>query len=58
MSALGEDAAQAFVSAYAVTNDLHRVGDWRGQRVGVGDALMRSMTIVHVADQDEEEAGE
>jgi len=51
MSVLVEDAAWAFVSTYLETNDLHRVDDWRGQRVqraGVGDALMKPMGVVEL----------
>jgi hypothetical protein len=49
MSVLVEDAAEAIASPDVETGYLVRIGDRHGQRVqrtGVGDALMRAVSVV------------
>jgi hypothetical protein len=51
MSVLVEDAAEAIASPDVETGYLVRIGDRHGQRVqrtGVGDALMRAVSVVEL----------
>jgi hypothetical protein len=49
MFVLMEDATETITSSYVEAGHLGRIGDLRGQRVqrpGVGDALVRTVSVV------------
>ena len=51
MLVLMEDAAEAVASSYVEAGNLVRICDWHGQwmqRTGVGDALVRAVSVVEL----------